>query len=115
MISIVLKIGINISLSFESVIEKIDDSFKKDGCFFSFYQLLAVPSASLLPVLAISYSLNYGISSKTRMNEFKQQEIAKLIQSQMKEDDSSSIIDNLINNEESKSETNTHDDGKVKS
>ncbi len=79
MISIVLKIGINISLSFESVIEKIDESFKKNGCFFSYYQLLAVPLGSLLPVLTISYSLNCGISRNTRMNEFKQQEIAKLI------------------------------------
>ncbi len=33
----------------------------------------------------------------------------------MKEDDSSSIIDNLINTEESKSETNTQEDGKAKS
>jgi hypothetical protein len=61
------------------VIEKIDDSYKKDDCFFSYFSLLVIPLASLLPVLAISYSLNYGISSNTRMNEFKQQEIANLI------------------------------------
>ena len=54
-------------------------------------------------MLAISYSLNYGISSNTRMNEFKQKEIAQLIQLQIKEEDSGSIVDNLINKEEDKS------------